>query len=311
MSYDFLAKNGIMPCFPVTAGDILDRSVSLYRQNLKPLCSISALAHIPYFLFLVIYLIILSYNMGDSSLNILFFFIFIPLWSIVLSLSQGWGIYFLSGIIIGKPAPDVFSTFKALLTCDSTHRSFFHIKVVKLSFVIILFAFTVILFFTPFIFFFYFVYPHIPRSGSFFIFSTVFFLVFVFFLSSLFTFSIFIYNMAISVVILEESGLFSSIKRAFLLVRRNFFKTTVVPSLLMIMLYILQAAITVPFVVIAFFLMSEVFLHLTAQVVSMFSSVIMLPLVFSGNALIYYSIRFEKEGYDLELMADEIYSKSL
>jgi len=52
---------------------------------------------------------------------------------------------------------------------------------------------------------------------------------------------------------------------------------------------------------------SNAVIQFLIQLVPQILSIILVPMLFICNTLVYYNIRFRKEGYDLELMAHETF----
>ena len=77
---------GISPFASMGIGDILDKSIGIYRKNFKVLCGITAIAYIPYILFILAYLIFLFFGDNKHEVGIFIiaglFFLCVPIWII-------------------------------------------------------------------------------------------------------------------------------------------------------------------------------------------------------------------------------------
>jgi len=293
---------GISPFASMGIGDILDKSIGIYRKNFKVLCGITAIAYIPYILFILAYLIFLFFGDNKHEVGIFIiaglFFLCVPIWIIILNLSQGFIINIISHIISDRP-----------FSLSETWKEFFKFeKIFNLLMTMFLYGFIMSLPIIPCVVLFI-CFPFIVTSSYKALLTVLFFIILIILVIVIMIFAL-VYNFLVPVIVLEKKAYFSAIKRAMTLIIKDPLKVISVTLLLSMLVQIIQGAFSVPFVFLSIFLMQyHKGLYLVIQMLPQLSAIILVPVLFVGNTLLYYDVRFRKEGYDLEVMADELFKK--
>ncbi len=284
---------------PLTVADILDRSISIYRNNFKILCTVNIAGYIPYILFITLYLAFL-YLGYDRELLWIFIaitcLVILPLWFIMFNISQALTISIISDIIFARRT-SIYGTFTELLKNKKLLR--FILTMILYGFIIFLFLLPAILLFIAFISF---------KDSTMKVIFLLIFLFFFFILMTIVTVILFLSNFIAPAVILEDYAFFQSFRRAVILVAKDPLKAIGVPLLAGLLVQVIQGAFSVPFAFLSLYMAySNPLIQFFIQLVPQILAIILVPLLFTCNTLVYYNIRFRKEGYDLELMAYETF----
>ncbi len=279
--------------------DILDRSISIYRNNFKILCTVNIAGYIPYILFIALYLAFLYFGY-DRELLWIFIAVtclgILPLWFIMFNISQALSINIISDIILKRPT-SIYGTMTDLLRTKKLFRFIFTMFLyIFLMFLLLLPA---VLLFLAFISF---------KEHTMKVLFLVIFLFLFFICISIFTVLLFLSNFIAPAVILEDYAFFQSFRRAVILVAKDPLKAIAVPFIAGLFVQVIQGAFSVPFAFLSLYMAySHPLIQFLIQLVPQILAIILIPLLFTCNTLVYYDIRFRKEGYDLELMVYETF----
>jgi hypothetical protein len=287
------------PFIPVTVADILDQSISIYRNNFKILFTVNAVGYIPYMLFVIVYLAFLYFGY-DRELIWIFLAVtclfMLPLWIIMLNISQAMSISIISDIIFNRPA-SIYGTLTELVRTKKLFK--FILTMLIYGLIVFFLSIPFIILFIAFIYF---------KDASLKVLFLVIFLFLFFIFMSLLTVLLFLYNFIGPAVILEDHAFFQSFRRSVILITKDPLKAIAVPFLSGMLVQVIQGAFSVPFAFLSLYMTySHPVIQFLIQLVPQFFAIILVPLLFACNTLVYYNIRFRKEGYDLELMAYETF----
>ena len=284
---------------PLTVADILDRSISIYRNNFKILCTVNIVGYIPYILFTILYLAFLYFGYDRELLWIFIAItclVILPLWFIMFNISQALTISIISDIIFNRHI-SIYGTLTELLKNK---------KLFKFILTMFLYGFIIFLLFLPAgLICFAFILIKNSTIKVLFIAISVFFCLIS---MSLLTVIVFLYNFIPPAVILENHAFFQSFRRSAILVAKDPLKAIAVPFFSGLLVQVIQGAFSVPFAFLSIYMAySHPLIQFLIQLVPQILAIILVPLIFTCNTLVYYNIRFRKEGYDLELMADKTF----
>jgi len=250
-------------------------------------------------LFTTLYLAFLYFGY-DSELLWIFIaitcLIVVPLWFIMFHTSQALSISIISDIIFNRHT-SIYGTLTELVRTR---------KLVKFILTMFLYGFILILLFLPAgLLFFAFLSVKDSTLKVLFIVISIFF---CFIWLSFCTVILFLYNFIAPAVILEDHAFFQSFKRSVTIVTKDPVKAIAVTFLSGLLVQVIQGAFSVPFAFLSVYMTySNAVIQFLIQLVPQILSIILVPMLFICNTLVYYNIRFRKEGYDLELMAHETF----
>lgn len=114
------------------------------------------------------------------------------------------------------------------------------------------------------------------------------------------------------VIVLEDTGLFGALRRSWNLVKGAFWRVLGVLVLMSVLAQIIQIVVSLPFSMLssAINAMSQdpttiVRNSIISSLISQLGLIIILPLSLSVYTLLYYDLRIRKEGFDMELIAQQ------
>ena len=111
-------------------------------------------------------------------------------------------------------------------------------------------------------------------------------------------------------IILEGQGPFAGLRRSWRLVGQAFWRSLGIFLLVYAFMYIVSLVVQLPLIAVGTFLGLMLSNTLLFQAISSLVTyavlILVLPLQFTVFTLLYYDLRVRKEGYDLELMAQQV-----
>jgi hypothetical protein len=218
--------------------DILDRSISIYRNNFKILCTVNIAGYIPYILFIALYLAFLYFGYDRELLWIFIAvtcLVILPLWFIMFNISQALSINIISDIIL-KRRTSIYGTMTDLLRTKKLFR--FILTMFLYIFLMFLLLLPAGLLFLAFISF---------KDHTMKVLFLVIFL-FVFFICiSIFTVLLFLSNFIAPAVILEDYAFFQSFRRSVILVAKDPLKAIAVPFIAGLFVQVIHGPFSVTF----------------------------------------------------------------
>jgi hypothetical protein len=108
-------------------------------------------------------------------------------------------------------------------------------------------------------------------------------------------------------VVLERRGVIEALRRSQELVSGHWGRVFGTMLLLSLIVFVIQAAVQVPLGLLITVLLGQSSVgQALAQLLSTLTSMVLLPLTMTGLIVLYYDLRVRKEGFDLQLLADQL-----
>jgi hypothetical protein len=127
----------------------------------------------------------------------------------------------------------------------------------------------------------------------------LFFLIILSVAGVFFSFITFVYPVAIT----EKTYHFNAVGRSFKLVAKKFWKVLGINILVYLLVYIVIGAITGLALIAAVLSPVDIMFQ---QVITLLISALATPIIYIAAAILYFDVRIRVEGYDLELMSDDL-----